>query len=519
MHDIVIAGGDVVDGTGADPRRADVAIDGTRITRIGDLAGSAAALTIDATHRLVLPGLIDAHCHADALLGTPRVQEAMLSQGVTTVILGQDGVSFAPTGPASARFVDRYFAGVNGHAPAALRDGATVAELLESWDRSGAINAAYLLPAGTIRAEAGALTSAKPDAEQRRAMLAAVERGLTEGAVGLSTGLDYVPGRFADSDEIAQLCVPVAEAGGVYVSHMRGYGSDTAVAALLEVAAIASATGARGHVSHLHGKASLIGETLAAIEAEGTQLTFDSYPYLRGNTILAMVALPPDLQGGGTDATLERLADRSVRARLADEWFPANSTRIASVTLSFLDHPDYRWAEGRSLIETAAESGVDLVTFVCDALMACDLAVGCVLENGPDRTDTDMRALLRHPSQLGSSDGIFLGSHPHPRAWGSFATALGRHVRELGDWSWGQAAWHLSGHTAERFGLAGRGIVSEGAIADLVLLDPTTVRARATYENPISSAVGVSHVVVGGELAFADGTPTASRAGRALRNG
>lgn len=519
--DLIIRGGQIADGTGAEPVRGDVGITGRRITAIGDLAGSDARDHLDAAGAIVFPGFIDAHSHADVSLPEPHVQAAYLHQGVTTVILGQDGVSFAPGDASAVAYAGRYFRAVNGPAPAGYRDGVTVAELLAAHDRRGAINAAYLVPAGTVRAQVVGLSPGQPDAAQLGRMVGLVEEGLGDGAVGLSTGLDYVPGQFADASELAALCAPVAAAGGVYVSHLRGYRRERITGAIGEAARIAADSGAGGHVSHLHGPAGVVEAALESARRDlGVSLTHDSYPYLRGNTILAMLVLPAELQAGGIGTTLLRLAEPGVRDHLRHTWLPALGPRLGTATLTFLGHPDFRWAEGMKLSEAARtwDHG-DVADFICTALTECDLAVGCVMDNGPDRTEDDVRQLLRRPSHMASSDAIFLGRHPHPRGWGAFARLLGRHVRELGDWTWGQAACHLSGHAARRFGLAGRGTVAPGHIADLAVIDPAAITDTATYDNPARTAQGVRHVVVSGEVALRAGAVCGVEAGRALRFG
>ncbi|MCU1556357.1 MAG: D-aminoacylase, partial [Microbacteriaceae bacterium] len=445
--------------------------------------------------------------------------EAYLRQGVTSVIVGQDGLSFAPSDAASANWVRRYFAAVNGPSPDPLASGGSIAQFLDGLDHCGAINAATLIPAGLIRATVMGVRDQPATSAELRRMVHYVDVAMDEGAVGLSTGLDYVPGGFADSAELVELARPVGERGGVYVSHLRGYAHDRIHDSLLEAGLIAARSGARGHSSHLHGPADLLETALRAVEVEhGVNLSFDSYPYLRGSTILAMLVLPGAIQSDGAAATLARLGDPEVRRMLRDEAFPSN-WRIDSIRLSSLSAPELRWAEGLGLREAAERSDADLVDFCCDALIACDLAIGCVVDNGGDRTEDDIRRMLCHPGQMAGSDAIFLGSAPHPRGWGAFARLLGRHVRELGDWTWGAAARHLSGHAAERFGIPDRGILVDGAMADIVVLDPETVADRSDYEHPTRPATGVDHVIVGGEFAMDDGVITGSRAGRALRSG
>jgi N-acyl-D-amino-acid deacylase len=233
-----------------------------------------------------------------------------------------------------------------------------------------------------------------------------------------------------------------------------------------------------------------------------------------------MHVLPAPVQAGGIDTTLARLGDPGVRDELRHTWLPALGARLDTATLSFLSDPEFQWAEGMTLPQAAGAWGHgDVADFICAALIACDLAVGCVMDNGPERTEEDVRQLLRRPSHMASSDAIFLGRHPHPRGWGAFARLLGRHVRDLGDWTCGEAAFHLSGHAARRFGLAGRGTVAAGAAADLAVIDPAAITDVATYDDPARTAQGVRHVVVSGQVALRDGAVCGVSAGRALRPG
>lgn len=212
---IVLRGGSVVDGTGSEPRAADIEISDGRIARIGDIPAEPGGQVVDCTGRLVLPGFIDAHAHADGAVFDPDVQLALLRQGVTTVIGGQDGVSYAP---GDGVWASRYFAAINGPHPSYRGGG--IAGLLSGYDGTIPLNAAYLVPAGTVRHEVMGMDDGPADASQLARMQALVATGLAEGALGLSTGLDYVPGIFAGTDEIARLCEPVAAADALYVTHM-----------------------------------------------------------------------------------------------------------------------------------------------------------------------------------------------------------------------------------------------------------------------------------------------------------
>ena len=235
-----------------------------------------------------------------------------LRQGVTTYLIGQDGSSFAPASPATLDYMRRYTAGFNGNPPGLSYDWRTVGEYLAQFDRRVAINVAYLIPNGNVRMEVMGLDPRPASDDELRAMQKLVREGMDAGAIGLSTGLDYIPSLYADAREIAALCEPIVAENGVYVTHMRGYGP-RAAAGMREVYDIARATGVPAHVSHYNGRADLLLPLIDEGRALGLDLTFDTYPYLAGSTILGMVALPAWVQEGGIEPTVARLRDPAVR--------------------------------------------------------------------------------------------------------------------------------------------------------------------------------------------------------------
>ena len=511
MFDVVIRGGFVVDGTGAPAFRADVGVNGDQIAAIGRLTPDDSGQTeIDATGRYLFPGFIDTHVHADAAVFDPAMQLAALRQGVTTLLLGQDGLSFAPAGPATIEFVTRYFAPVNGPHPELTDQGVEVADLLASYDRRVPLNTAYLLPHGTIRHHVMGTAERAPSEDELGAMRRSVERGLEDGAAGLSTGLEYAPGRYAAAPELAALCIPVASAGLPYVTHMRGYEANAANG-LAEVVEIARQANVAAHVSHYHGPP----ELLTGQIDKGTDLTFDSYPYTRGSTTLAMVTLPGWLPAADFDAALDALADPAITGQLDAPW--------ERITLSHVPDDGLRWTEGLRFTDAARQAGQEPAAFCREVLLATGLEAGCVFGFPSENHEAEgsMRTLIRHPAHMTGSDGIYRGGHPHPRGWGAFARLLGHHVREVGDWTWEQASVHLAGHPARRFRLTDRGLLRKGYKADIVVVDPTTVAARATYESPRELALGVEHVIVNGVQALSGGalTPGGRGAGRVLRPG
>ncbi|MFC4011401.1 amidohydrolase family protein [Nonomuraea purpurea] len=504
--DVLISGGRVLDGTGAPPYRADVGIDGDRVTAVGRLDGAPARTVIEAAGRFVAPGFVDCHAHGDAVVFEPGVQLAALRQGVTTFVLGQDGLSFAPGSAETVAYASRYFAAVNG----ALTEGPlTVAELLGGYDRAVPLNTVYLLPHGTIRYD---VMGPSPDAASPgdlAKMRRHVERGLSEGAAGLSSGLEYLPGRYADAQELAALCEPLGALP--YVTHMRAYGVRAEVG-MAEVVDIATRSGAAVHVSHLHGPAPVLLPLVEEALGKGVDLTFDTYPYLRSNTILAMVVLPPSVPGAETERALAMIASGEL-----DDWWQGLADLWPRLTVSHA--PGMEWVEGLTMVAAADRAGVEPAELCRRLLTETRLQAGVVSarpDEGPEG-EQSVRRMLRHPSQTGGSDGIYVGGHPHPRGFGAFARFLGQHVRELRDWTWEQAVVHLASHPARRFGLADRGLVRRGFAADLVVFDPAVVGDRATYASPRTLAEGVDDVIVSGVRVLAGGELTGATPGRALR--
>jgi N-acyl-D-amino-acid deacylase len=515
---LVMRGGTIVDEEGM--RRADVAIEGEIITEIGDLAPAVDDRVIDCRGRYVLPGFVDTHSHADGLVEDDSVQRSLLKQGVTTVIAGQDGVSYAP---GDGSYASEYFAAINGPHPG--YSGGGVADYLAAVDGRSRLNFAYLVPAGTVRWEVCGRSRTPADAAQRAAMARLVEEGMRDGAVGLSTGLDYVPGLFASTDEIAALCEPVAAAGGVYVTHMRGGYEANSAAGVEEIAQISAASGARVHISHFHAEAHIVRGQLDSLSRSGVDATFDAYPYTRGCTLLAMPLLPPELSALPTDAVVDLISDPAERARLRGDWFPAVERNASlgpewpsMITLAHIAAPEFAWAHGLTLEAAAIRAGSDAIDLALDLLAASRLQVNAVMAVRHERSDADLAQIFSHPGHMGGSDGIFIGAHPHPRARGTFARYLRQFVRETPTWSWPEAAGHLSAAPAARFGLGRRGRVAPGWIADLIVVDPQTVADRASYEQPLGDAVGIDDVVVAGVPVLADGKLSDSKPGRGLRH-
>ncbi|KQM82748.1 amidohydrolase family protein [Agromyces sp. Leaf222] len=523
IRDVIVVDGD--SGPVAElGEPVDVVVEGERIARV-EPRGSTRDADLDTTQvidgrgRLLLPGFIDAHAHADGLVFDPDVQLALLRQGVTTVIGGQDGVSYAP---GDGTYASEYFAAINGPHPGYRGGG--IRELLASYDDATAVNQALLVPAGTVRRLVCGRSAEDASRAELDAMLALVAEGLADGAVGLSTGLDYVPGAFATTEELARLAEPVATAGGVYVSHMRGGYESGSATGIDEIRAIAQQSGAAVHVSHFHAEPHLVHGLMAGLAASGVDASFDAYPYTRGCSILAMPLLPASITVRPTAEVLALLSDPVERARLLAEWFPTivdypslGPDWPEMLTLAHVAAPAFGWAHGLTIGAAAARSGTTPAEFALDVLVASRLEVNVVMAVRYARTDADLASILTHPFAMGGSDGIFVGAHPHPRARGSFARYLHSLVVSQGVMNWADAAALVSTRAADRFGLGDRGRVRPGAVADLVLVDPARIADRATYEDPLALAEGIDDVLVAGVPVLAGGRLTGATPGRGIR--
>ncbi|WP_038370933.1 N-acyl-D-amino-acid deacylase family protein [Brachybacterium phenoliresistens] len=527
---ILLRGAQVLDGTGAAGFRADVLVREGRIAAIGRSRGEVAVPPgthrIDADGQVLAPGFIDLHSHADLRILLEPAHPSRITQGFTTEVLGQDGLSYAPVTDAVLPELRAKIAGWNGDPEGFDWSWRGVGQYLDRLDQGIATNAAHLVPHGTVRAVAAGWEDAPLTAAQLARMEELVSQGLAEGAVGLSTGLTYTPAMYAGREELVRLCRVVAAAGGVFAPHTRSYGAG-ALEAYREVLEVARDSGCALHLTHatmnFPPNAGRAGELLALVDAaiaEGGDVTVDSYPYLAGATTLAAV-LPSWASAGGLEATLGRLADPAALARIREALEVTGSDGCHGVTadwetieISGVSRPELSGRVGRTIAQIARAEGIEPFAVLVDQLRRDRLATGILQHVGHEE---NVRAIQRHPAHLVGSDGLLVGAKPHPRAWGTAPQLLGRYVRELGDLTLEEAIAHLTGRAARRLRLRDRGLVREGWAADLVLFDPETIAPGATYEHPREPAIGISWVLVNGRAALAEGEPTGALAGRALR--
>jgi N-acyl-D-amino-acid deacylase len=530
MLDLKLTGGTVVDGTGAPARLADVGIRDDTIVAVGDLGREPAGLALDTRDRVVAPGFIDMHSHSDWRLWANRRAESKVRQGVTTEVVGNCGFSPAPVGTA---FRDDLRAFALYLPPGMDFAWASVGEYLDRFAADGvAVNVLQLVGHGTARIAAMGFARRAPSAGELDTMTGLVAESMEDGAWGLSSGLIYAPGSYAETAELVAFARAAARAGGVYASHIRGEGP-TLLEAVGEAIRIGREAGLPVQVSHLKAAGrrqwGRVGEALALIEAaraEGLDVTADVYPYTGSSTTLRTL-LPDWALEGGVEAMLARLGDAATRTRLVAEIESGGgggegfATNVGWEGIAIAYAPGRAEAEGRRLAELGQAAGLPPVEVALDLLGTTRGRAYMILFQ---LDEADVRRVLVHPHVMIGSDGSALAPYgelgqgkPHPRSYGTFPRVLGHYGRDAGLLTVEQAVWKMTGFPAAKLGLADRGVVRPGARADLVVFDARTVSDLATYDDPHRYPRGVEHVLVNGRLVVRDGEHTGSLPGRVLR--
>jgi len=524
--DVIFANGLVVDGTGAPAFRADVGVAGGRIRRIGRLGEARAARVVDIEGMMLCPGFVDMHAHSDAqLLANPRA-EAKTMQGVTTEVIGHDGLSFAPVDARTLEAVREQTLAWNGVRDEISWDWSSVAQYLARFDRQTSVNVAYLVPHGTVRILAMGYHDRRPTAAELGEMRRHVRQGMEEGAVGLSTGLMYAPAVFAEADEMAALCEEIAPFGGFFAPHHRSYGKG-ALESYREMIEVARRARVPVHFTHcvlqFPANAGRAGELIAmfdALDPSEVEVTVDSYPYLPGNTYLAAL-LPPWIGAEGPKGVLAALRDEERTARCRREMevegtpgYQGMPVDWTTVQISSVSSPrNQRWV-GKRISEIAAAQGIESFEAARRLLLEERLDVNALIHIG---NEDNVRAIMQLPYHMAGSDGILVGGKPHPRGWGTFARYLGYCARDEGMFSWPEIVRKMTSLPQRRLGQWDRGIIRPGMWADIVVFDPDAVRDTATFEDPRRFPEGIPYVMVNGTLVKDDGVHTGALPGMALR--
>lgn len=495
--DLLIRGGQVLDGSGGPARRADVGITGDRIRAVGDLSAATAATVIDARGLVVTPGFIDVHSHAGPGLATAGLREGrpVLAQGITTVLVNPDG-----GGPVDL---------------AAQRAG---------YEQAGiGLNVGLMVPHGSVRQAVLGMSDRDPSPADQARMNALVREGMRAGAFGLSSGLYYAPGSYSKTSEVVAMAQTVAPFKGTYSSHIRDeadYGVGV-VAAVDEVIAIAEQAGITGVVTHMKalGPASWgLSKTLVAhieaARARGVSVWADQYPYEASGTGIVGALMPRWAQVGGRDVMVRRITGE-LRGKVRDEVKANLARRGGADTFLVSEYQPDTSIEGKRLSDLAKAAGLAPEEYALTLLEKGD--AGLVSFN---MSEDDIAHIMQQPWTMTCTDGGLQPAtegKPHPRSYGAFPRKLERYVEGRGVVALPFAIRSMTALAAEVFGIRDRGVVRQGAFADVLVFDPARVRERSTYEDPHQLADGLDTIVVNGRVARDRGRFTGALAGRVLR--
>jgi N-acyl-D-amino-acid deacylase len=491
-YDLVIRNALIVDGTGAPPFEASVGLRGDRIATVGEIA-QRGAVELDARGLTVAPGFIDVHSHDDwAVLLTPEMDFKVM-QGVTTDIVGNCGMGAAPN-PAAAVI----FRALHGPATK-VPDWTDYAGYLRVVDENPpSLNVAVLAGHGSLRLGAMGNAKREPTADEMATMRGWLRDAIDAGAVGLSTGLIYEPGRYARTEEIIELASELRRSGALYASHMRNE-ANRLLDAVRETIRIGEEAGVAVQISHHKASGAenwgMVRESLQLIEdarARGLDVTADQYPYTSGSTVLSAAIQNGVLDETGSHGGIGRV--------------PPDNLLIASMP----SHPEW---EGKRLDQLAAEMDLGALE-AARKIVAEDPGTLIVLES---MDEDDVKTVMRHPSTMIGSDGLAMGGKPHPRLYGTFPRVIGHYAREAGLMPLEVAIHRMTGMPAEKFHLRDRGAIRAGAFADLVIFDAKAILDTGTYSDPRRYPTGISHVFVNGIAVVRDGAHLGTRPGRALR--
>ncbi|MGH7500891.1 MAG: N-acyl-D-amino-acid deacylase family protein [Longimicrobiales bacterium] len=522
--ELLLRNAEVYDGSGGRPLEADVLVSGDRIMRVGPGLQASGAEEIDLEGLALAPGFIDIHSHTDTELFEHPRAESMIRQGVTTEVCGQDGGSVAPSAlERTARLRTEY---------AALGfevDMSTLGGFFKAIDtHRPALNVASMVGAGTLRGLVIGDDDRPATDQEISRMVEHVRQAIADGACGLSSGLEYVPGGFASAQELAALAAPLHGTGLPYASHMRNE-DDRLLAAIEEALFVGQTAGVPVQISHLKvqggrnwWKADVVFELIERARAAGTDVHFDRYPYIAYSTGLSNL-FPLWARDGGNAAFLARLRDAAtlprIEAAVRDKIDQLGSWDAVQITSTSND--DVAWARGQRLGRLAEQRGREPWPLLLEIMFADGARSGMV---GFGMSEENTERVLAHPLGMICSDGSALATEgplasgsPHPRNFGTFPRVLGHYVRDRRVMPLETAIHKMTGMPAAKLRLPGRGAIREGAFADLVAFDPGTVADRATFERPHQYPVGIPWVIVNGEVVIRAGEHTDARAGRVLR--
>ncbi|MBA3514352.1 MAG: D-aminoacylase [Pyrinomonadaceae bacterium] len=530
QYDLLIKNGRIIDGSGRPGYAADLAVKGDRIVRIGNLKNAKATRIIDASGLVVAPGFIDMLGQSETYVLIDNRAMSKVMMGVTTEITGE-GESIAPINDRLIKEQEDFYRRYN-----LTVDWRTLDEYFRRLEKQGiGVNMGTFVGATQVRAYVIGFDNRPPSSSELEQMKQLVGEAMEDGALGLSTSLQYVPARFAKTDEIIELAKVARRHGGIYATHQRSEANalDESLAEVFEIARRARIPVEIWHLKTAYqknwGRMPDVLEKIRKARAQGLDITADVYPYIAGSTSLS-ACLPPWALEGGTEKMLGRLRDPQTRERLkkeistdSREWENiylgsggANGVLIGSVLTR-----DLEWAQGKRLSEIAIEQGKEPLDAVFDLILADHAQTGAIYFM---MSEEDLRAAMRAPfvsfctdSGARATDGPLAGAKSHPRGWGSYPRILGRYVREERLLTLEKAIQKMTGMPATRVGLRDRGFLRAGMFADITVFDPQTVIDRATFEMSNQYPLGIQYVIVNGQISVDNGKRTPALAGRPIR--
>ena len=520
MLDILIHNGTILDGTGNPGYKGAVGIDGDTISlHRGDLSDIEAHRYIDAEGYVVSPGFVDLHSHAGlTILGAPH-HDPKVRQGVTTELVGIDGISHAPF--KTTEELERYIwldSGLNGYPPMPP-DWLTVSELLSKYENTVAVNVAYILGNSPVRIWSVGWEQRPANNAEIANMRSVVRECMEEGAYGISTGLDYPPGAYASTEELIELSDESARLGGFYHTHTRASLKEQGVLAPWEESIeIGRRSGIPIHLTHFRqgyqGDGSHL-DYLGLVDnarIEGLDVTFDCYTYPYSGTTIT-IGLPHWAKDGGPERLMAALRDPDDRSRMKKE---ITIDRLENNWLTNFTKEANKIYDGLLITEIANLRNQDPADALFDLLLDENLGISTV---GLGTNPQTLPAFVSHPAGMVASDAILFGEYPNPRTYGCFPVVLAEFVRAEKQLRLPEAIRKMTSFPAQRLGLKDRGLIKDGYKADIVLFNPETVKAPATKENPKQYPIGIDYVIVNGKIVIDDGNNTGVTPGRALRRG
>ena len=523
MADIIIRNGRIIDGTGNPWYHGDVAIKGGSIEAIGNVTEDAPTI-INAQDMCVCPGFIDMHAHPDLTLFYKEVQDYKLRQGITTEVGGNCGFTAAPLNSSTAEALKKYTAFITP--PKGVTwSWSTFSEYLEAVDISEPpTNLAPLVGHGTVRIAVMGFQQRKPTPKELRKMQALVQESMEAGAFGLSTGLVYVPGTYADTNEIVSLAHVASKYGGIYATHMRDEG-DHLLESIEEAIDIGRRASMPIQISHHkatgqanHGKVYQSLELIRLTREQGIDISLDQYPYSAGSTTLQVV-LPPWAQEGGVDEVINRLSNAETRSRVKAEILNDVGEirlggKLEDILITSVATASNQRFMGLSIQEISDLRNQSALDLVLDLLVEEDCAVGMVVFS---MSEEDVRTVMASPYTMIGTDGLFQVGNPHPRVYGSYPRILGKYVREDKLLSLEAAVRKMTSFPAQKLGLFNKGILRPGSDADIVVFDSDSVIDHGTYRHPHKYPTGIEYVLVNGKVSVAEGHFTGVTAGQVLK--